>query len=659
MRIMNINIHFVNFSKALRTHRPGRRGYTLVEMLLSVVLTLTLMYGVAEIFSMVGNSVNDSRALLGIGDRLRATQARLQLDLDGVTSHMTPPAKPENNEGYFELIEGPVGPTLPLISTTTITSRVRNTDEAGNPQDDTTAIDYDDILMFTTRTTTNEPFIGRAVVVGTVTVGGVDYLVPKQNTVESRFAEVAWFVRGRTLYRRVKIIKPDFVVDTTTPGPPYDLTCNSLYGGTTNLGNLANGLLGGAGGNLKDPNDPANKTWSIVSDVANPVDAAFENLFDLSTHVQVDTTASPVTWEWIPNSLSDLTKRENRMYHSPAGVPAFDQRFPHCPYYCYVNNDPSNKTNHSYFSDPYWTVLGLPTLAETSNLNWMLYQWSRFAAIGGPELPTNTLGLNCNVADLNVLPNTHQLDFWNAPYPYDELDPNTGNLTDDALLSLVQVAVSGAVVRPHQRVGEDVILNNVIGFDVKVWDPGAPILSYGNQVFKPGDPGYPSIHNNAPYDKKNLSSLPSGWAIVGYGAFVDLGYGVNSFTNVPTELAGYPEAASGFRGPDATTPMPVYIYDTWSTHYEFDGVNQNQSHANQALGRVFVTTPGIEDRGHNGVDDNLDTTDATVPNGLVDDPAEFDTLPPYPVPLQAIQIKIRVFEPESQQVREVTIVHKF
>ena len=162
-------------------------------MLLSVVLTLMLMYGVAEIFSMVGNSVNDSRALLGIGDRLRATQARLQLDLDGVTSHMTPPAKPENNEGYFELIEGPVGPTLPLISTATITSRVRNTDET-TVVDDTTAIDYDDVLMFTTRTTTNEPFIGRVIQVDNT---GTKRPVP--TTVESRFAEVAWFVRGRTL----------------------------------------------------------------------------------------------------------------------------------------------------------------------------------------------------------------------------------------------------------------------------------------------------------------------------------------------------------------------------------------------------------------------------------------------------------------------------
>ncbi len=33
--------------------------------------------------------------------------------------------------------------------------------------------------------------------------------------------------------------------------------------------------------------------------------------------------------------------------------------------------------------------------------------------------------------------------------------------------------------------------------------------------------------------------------------------------------------------------------------------------------------------------------------------------PPYPQPLQAIQIKIRVLEPDSKQIREVTVVQKF
>ena len=121
----------------------------------------------------------------------------------------------------------------------------------------------------------------------------------------------------------------------------------------------------------------------------------------------------------------------------------------------------------------------------------------------------------------------------------------------------------------------------------------------------------------------------------------------NSIVRTST-FSGQPEAKSQFPTPDLSSvsncvdppaTAPPFIYDTWSTHYEFDGLDEDGD--------------GFPDVGNNGLDDGSGVA------GLVDDPAELDTMPPYPVPLQAIQIKIRVFEPESQQVREVTIVHKF
>ena len=33
--------------------------------------------------------------------------------------------------------------------------------------------------------------------------------------------------------------------------------------------------------------------------------------------------------------------------------------------------------------------------------------------------------------------------------------------------------------------------------------------------------------------------------------------------------------------------------------------------------------------------------------------------PPYPYPLRGIQVKIRAFEPDSKQIREVTVVQDF
>ena len=39
--------------------------------------------------------------------------------------------------------------------------------------------------------------------------------------------------------------------------------------------------------------------------------------------------------------------------------------------------------------------------------------------------------------------------------------------------------------------------------------------------------------------------------------------------------------------------------------------------------------------------------------------AKHDTLPPYSAPLRAIRVTIRVYEPSSQQVRQVTVVQDF
>ena len=55
-------------------------------------------------------------------------------------------------------------------------------------------------------------------------------------------------------------------------------------------------------------------------------------------------------------------------------------------------------------------------------------------------------------------------------------------------------------------------------------------------------------------------------------------------------------------------------------------------------------TDGLDNDTANGVDDVID---------------ERETQPPYRIPLQGIQVSIRVFEPGSRQVREVTLVQKF
>jgi hypothetical protein len=43
----------------------------------------------------------------------------------------------------------------------------------------------------------------------------------------------------------------------------------------------------------------------------------------------------------------------------------------------------------------------------------------------------------------------------------------------------------------------------------------------------------------------------------------------------------------------------------------------------------------------------------------VDDPTEQESPPPYRYPIRGIQVKIRAFEPDTKQIREVSLVHEF
>jgi len=161
-------------------------GFTLVEVMVATALTLIMMGAVVSIFAQIGRGVSESRATLEATDRLRATKDRLQLDLAGMTAIGLPPLRPECCLGYLEVIEGP-------IDASNASSIAVNSDE-GTP--DTTVGDFDDVLMFTTHSV-GRPFVGR-------------YLDPTgaPTKIESDVAEIAWFVRGSTLYRRVLLVAP-------------------------------------------------------------------------------------------------------------------------------------------------------------------------------------------------------------------------------------------------------------------------------------------------------------------------------------------------------------------------------------------------------------------------------------------------------------------
>jgi len=155
------------------------------------------------------------------------------------------------------------------------------------------------------------------------------------------------------------------------------------------------------------------------------------------------------------------------------------------------------------------------------------------------------------------------------------------------------------------RQGEDIVLTNVLAFDIRVFDPRAPLKMTATTAVVPGDPGY----SNA-----SAAGLT--------GAYVDLGSGT---------------ATTDLLGPATGKSRLTRIYDTWSNHYEFNGIDED--------GDLLT------DEGTDAVDNDG--------NGVVDDADEQETSPPYPFPLRGIEVRIRVYEPSSRQVRQVTVRHTF
>jgi prepilin-type N-terminal cleavage/methylation domain-containing protein len=201
---------------------------------------------------------------------------------------------------------------------------------------------------------------------------------------------------------------------------------------------------------------------------------------------------------------------------------------------------------------------------------------------------------------------------------------------------------------------EWLVLNDALAFDVRVFEPGAPLYQHTTgTVLQPGDPGWLA---------EAAKPTP---VISGYGAYCDLGWDWNSVTNswayhpttlaagIPTPLFNEPRPAGWHLRYSVSNP-PSYAYpavfDTWSFHYENDGIDQDNGQTD-LLSTATPNFRSVIDQGTNGLDDdNI--------NG-VDDPGERETSPPYDTPLRGIQVKLRVYERDARQIRETSVTHSF
>lgn len=633
-----------------RTSREGRsrRGYTLVEILTATVLMIIIMMAVTVIFASVTDSIGQSRATLEMSQRLRATSAILKQDLENVTPVMSPPVHPRDNSGYFQYVEGPIGPVVHP-------SAVAWNSELNIA--DTSVGDMDDKLLFTA-TTKGEPYVGL--------INGVP--------ATSNSAEIIWFVRGHTLYRRVLLIKPDVRVREVNPAgfyARYDLSVRKAWdeesvppvapvGPPYSSGQHRPVLAANSLADLTKPecrfaHQPDMRGWRV----------------DIAGSAATGPAPTPVTGVGLTPKLQK-SNGNLRYRNEPKPFLYFLRPWLGAPYDADLANISANFK---------WVPgLGLPILAECSAPNWAAGDFPPTENLAGVDLNSGAW-VQMPQFSQPVVP-TGPFDAWANEHPWTQVDPLTGILND----------YSGG------GRNDDVILTNVIGFDVKAWDPNAPVFTHGptanplNQyvVLSPGDPGYA----NEVIAMRNAIASNTAFPIPALGAYADLNY----MATVPYNIAvaggpAYPDAAAagipapffhrqgyplypdvmsqplaanrsmayGTRWQFAVNQQPYCyfpaVYDTWSLHYEYNQQSVHYFSPNPNNTNYVEVTIGDED-GNGIYDQGTNDYDDNGANG-VDDIGERETQPPYGVPLQGIQVRLRVFEPGSRQVREVTIIQKF
>jgi prepilin-type N-terminal cleavage/methylation domain-containing protein len=653
---------------AFRVPRSAlRSAFTLVEMLVAMALTLILVYAIAHFYAIIGDSVKDGRGMIEMNQQLRAVTQRLKLDLEQLTIPAVPWADEGGAAGYLYIKEGPssdsdVNGNGLLDADNDV---FNNIDANGNgipdweePNVSNLLGDTDDILGLTIRAA-GIPFSG--IMPQIVTAGANDGLInsiqplpylkssnpPLTRSTTSLYAEVVWWTsftdtnangtwglnEPRFIHRRQLLIRPDLNIfhpgDTSFSSTPYFFR-----------------IPVPTGANLNSPET----IW--LYDVYQYCDVSIR---------PIGTNAAGTYFYFAANSLADLAQRQNRFMHM------------------------------SSFSSP---TAGVFPYALDLN-------------------PGYAGNLNPN-----ILPD----------------NPTTLANTVPRHFGANSASHYRWVLFDGGRKGEDVMLSNVLAFDIRVYDPDAVVRSaytgtaagdpvtttavnnyqFSADPIQPGDPGYAyALANNFP-------TTHSPYPILGTGAYVDLGYGYSllnimqnlngshsvtgtvptSVTAVPrsfallflpntsnsilslygspnvspayqpmlgnSRFAGLPSAPFSYflasvaaaHASNATTTYQNTIgltWDSWTLAYERDGINQDFA--------VEAGATVLTDEGTDGVDSPIRFDSATPPNPIyengVDDANERETVPPYAHPLRGVQVRIRLYEPGTRQVRQATVATDF
>jgi hypothetical protein len=349
---------------------------------------------------------------------------------------------------------------------------------------------------------------------------------------------------------------------------------------------------------------------------------AFQERYDISARIEFDATIDGGTWIIKANTLADLTKREHRYEHHGLAV---------------VNGDDTR-------------AFPFPMVSAGNNVT------TARVKVVPDESISNGTGTKIDPVLDGLAAQSFTVDlggqnFVGRPFAHTEGNASVRVMVDSN--GQVVHATTGLVplgqIGPRQsRQGEDLMLSQALAFDVQVYDATAPVFvdRRTSTTLNPSDAGWGMLFRNGIAGGLQPQQIAS-------GAYVDLGYdmlhaevagrltGSRPTIGVQSEFAGLPYVRSQLGDARMTR-----TYDTWSLHYENNGIDEDGD--------------GLVDEGTNGFDDPGFYADN--PNAIrlgVDDQGEYETSPPYNTPLRAVQVRLRVLEPDSGQIREVTVRQHF